>query len=57
MTNITHDADDKLDFSIRNFWTGKCKDEDYCNHIDIDDIHLVNTYPADMILILNDHRA
>lgn len=57
MTNITRDTDGIIDFSIRNFWNGKCRDEENCNHVDFTNINLVNTYPADMILIINDHRA
>ena len=57
VTNITRDEDGLIDFSIRNFYEGKCKDDDYCNHIEIEKIDLVNTYPADMIIIINDHRA
>jgi len=57
VTNITRDEDGLVDFSIRNFYEGKCIDENYCNHIEIESIGLVNTYPADMIIILNDHRA
>jgi len=61
MTNITKDEDGKVDFSIRNFWPnsneGGCKDEEICNDVDLFDIDLVNGYPGEMIMILNDHRA
>ena len=57
VTNITRDEDGLIDFSMRNFYEGTCKDEEDCHHIEIDKIDLVNTYPADMIIIINDHRA
>ena len=65
VTNITRDEDGLIDFSKRNFFQGKCIDKDYnevlnkaeCDHIEIENIDLVNTYPADMILLLNDHRS
>ena len=57
MTNITKSKDDEIDFSIRNFYNGVCRDEDDCNHIDLKNIKLTNQYPGELIIIVNDHRA
>ena len=70
ITNITRaDPDsDIVDFSMRNFYEGKCvdtndkirlkpADADHCNKVIIHKVPLVNGFPAEFIIIVNDHRA
>ena len=72
ITNITRsDPNENLaDFSMRDFYWGQCvntddetespldkDDVDHCNKVIIHNMPLVNGYPAEFIIIVNDHRA
>jgi len=57
VTNITRDASGEVDFSMRNFYNGKCNDEKDCTEIMVSNLEIMNTYPAKFILIINDQRA
>ena len=73
ITNITREDPDSdyVDFSIRNFYEGKCVDKngnyiprpnsgysvELCKKIIIHKLPLVNGFPAEFIIIVNDRRA